>query len=339
MQARYLQTVLLIQAVEETDRSQQVLPGPDRVGATKKALGNGSPPPQPGPPLQPSAEGFLTRRAEVLLGKLRSRAPAVGRILAISDSSSPIGLMLLPLAVIAGALLSFLSGRRISLFSWPLLLLLAWNLGVYGLALARVLSNPGPRWLRQFWFGKLYSRWLRRETDALLTDSIRFNAPLAPGLRRFTSEWWESARPLLELRARWLLHLSAALIALGFVTGLYIHAILLHDPAGWSASSLTAGTARGFLIALYGPASVVTGIPIPPVDALELVRWDGSAGGGDSHAWAHLMAVTVALCIIVPRLLAALASALERWRLSRELAPPPSLITYAKVLLERARSA
>jgi hypothetical protein len=338
MQARDLQTVLLIQAVEETDRSQEVLPGSDRDRATRAALDDGSPAPEASAPLQPAAEGFLARRAEVLLGKLRSRAPAVGRILAISDSGSPIGLILLPLAVVAGALLSFLAGRRISLFSWPLLMLLAWNLAFYGLALARVLDKPGPAWLREFWFGKLYCRWLRRETDALLTDSTRFNAPLAPGLRRFTSDWWERAQPLLELRARWLLHLSAALVALGLIVGLYIH-VFLHDPAGWSAGSFSPRTARGVLIALYGPASALTGIPIPPADALELLRWDGGAGAGQALAWAHLMAVTASLYVVVPRLLAALVSALARWRLSRELATPPGLITYAQMLLESARPA
>lgn len=340
MQARDLQTVLLIQAVEETDRTQEVLPRTDRVGATRAALnGDAAPHAASGRPLPPATEGFLARRAAVLLGKLRVRAPAVGRLLAVSDGSR-VGLILLPLALAAGVLLAFLPpGRRISLFCLPLLALLLWNLAAYGLGLSRALGNPGPRWLRPVSFGKLYSGWLRHETDALLVASTRFNAPLAPGLRRFTSDWWESAQPLLELRARWVLHLCAALVAVGFIAGLYLHAFPLHDPAGWGSGALTASGARGLLVALYGPASMLTGIPIPSADALELLRWDGAAGGSGARNWAHLMAVTAALYIIVPRAIAAGASSLAWWRLSRRLATPPGLITYAQMLIESARPA
>jgi len=341
MQARALRTVLLIQAVEETDRSQQVLPGAERVGATRSALDDSAPPPEPHPgePLQEAAEGFLARRAEVLLGRLRSRAPAVGHLLTIADGGSRMVHAMLPLAFVAGLVLALLAGRRINLFSFPLLALVIWNLFVYGLTLARALGKPGAGWLAQFWFGKLYSRWLRRETDALLVDSTRFNAPLAPGLARFASDWWASAQPLFELRARWLLHLCAALAALGLITGVYFQAFIRHDLAGWSAGSLAATSARTLLIMLYGPASALTGIAIPSVQGLEALRWDGAAGGGVATPWAHLIAVTATLYVIVPRLLAATGYALAGWRLSRRLAAPPGLSTYAQLLLESARPA
>jgi hypothetical protein len=340
MQARDLQTILLIQAVEETDRSREVLATADRVDATRSVLEEDGLPPtsSPGAPLPPAAEGFLARRAEVLLGKLRLRAPAVGRLLAISDGSLSHERILLALSFVAGLLLSLLAGRlRINLFAYPLLALLAWNLGAYALLIGRALHKTGDGWLSEFWFGKVYLRWVRRETDAILTQTSGFNAPLAPGLRRFASTWWASAQPLFELRAKWLLHLCAALAALGLLAGYYYAAGALHHPAGWSGHAVGTSTARGLLTALYGPASAITGIAIPHVEALGMLRWQ--QGGGDATAWVHLMAVTAALYIIVPRLIAALMSTLARRRLSRELAAPATLGSYASRLLESSQAA
>jgi hypothetical protein len=342
MHARDLQTILLIQAVEETDRSEEVLAGADRIGATRSALAMDEghvPSSQPNQPLAPAAEGFLARRAEMLLRKLRSRAPAVGRLLAISDGSLNHERVLLALSFLAGLLVALLAGgRRINLFAYPLLILLIWNLVSYGVQIGRAI-RPRHGWIGQFWFGKLYQRWVRRETDALLTHSTGFNAPLAPGLQRFASNWWASAEPLFELRAHWLLHLCAALAAAGLAVGYYYAAGALHNPAGWSGTVLGASSARSVLTAVYGPASFITGIAIPSQDALGMLRWQGGEGGGDALAWVHLMAVTAALYIIVPRLIAAGVSTLLRRRREQELPPPAALVAYTRTLLQSADAA
>lgn len=335
MQAQDLQTVLLIQAVEETDRSQEVLVPAERLGATRSALSSGPLPSSPPEAVPAATEGFLTRRAQMLLARLRARAPAVSRLLALRDGSRHHERLLLGASFLGGLLLALLSGgRRIPLFAYPLLALLLWNLGVYGLLLWRWLGRGGQGWLSQFWLGKLYLRWVRREADVILTQTTRFNAPLAPGLRRFASSWWTSAQSLFELRARGLLHLCAALAAGGLLIGYYSQAGALHHPAGWSGHALGTGTARGLLTALYGPASALTGIAIPSADALGGLRWQGSQGGGDALPWVHLMAVTAALYILVPRLLAALVSLLTRLRRARELPIPEGLSDYTRSLLD-----
>src|SRR6185295_11873739 len=125
MHQRSLRTVLLIQAIEETDRLGEVIPLADRADASRAVVRESSklseaklraeaPPPAQTPPLgqtppsgqtptsgqtpppdqaprprqaQPSAllspqtETFLVRRAEHLLDRLRTRAPAVVHIL------------------------------------------------------------------------------------------------------------------------------------------------------------------------------------------------------------------------------------------------------------------
>jgi hypothetical protein len=344
MQAHDLKTVLLIQAVEETDRSQEVLGGADRLRATRSALDAGQsekpPTPQPGAPLQVAAEGFLARRAQVLLNKLESRAPVVGHLLAIAQGDLRNDGALIVLSFACAALFGLVAGgRRINLFAPPLLALLTWNLIAYARMLARALQTGRGRGTGPFWFGRLYSRWLRRETDSLLKGSTRFNAPLTPGLKRFTSDWWASAQPLLELRARALLHFCAALAAVGLVAGIYMQALVLHDPAGWGGAFLEDSTARALLAALYGPASALTGIAIPSAQGIGLLRWHDASGGGEASVWAHLIAVTATLYIIVPRLVAALVSAVSRWQLSQALATPPGLVTYARLLLEGASPA
>jgi hypothetical protein len=65
MQERALRKVLLIQAIEETDRSGEVLPLPERMEATRAIIGN-SPPAvetQAEAPLSSATEWFLIRRA------------------------------------------------------------------------------------------------------------------------------------------------------------------------------------------------------------------------------------------------------------------------------------
>src|SRR2546426_6021069 len=74
MHERALRTVLLIQAIEETDQEGEVLPLADRAQATRAIVGD-SPPPvdeQVQAPLSSADEWFLTRRADVLLANLRT---------------------------------------------------------------------------------------------------------------------------------------------------------------------------------------------------------------------------------------------------------------------------
>src|ERR1700704_5086638 len=107
MHQRSLRTVLLIQAIEETDRAGEVIALADRADASRAVVRESSklsearlraaqasvpqppgetPPPgeaQTSPLLSPQVETFLVRRAERLLDRLRTRSPAVVHILAL----------------------------------------------------------------------------------------------------------------------------------------------------------------------------------------------------------------------------------------------------------------
>jgi hypothetical protein len=359
VQERALRKVLLIQAIEETDRRGEALPLAERVDATRAVAGKNlsSIETQAEAQLSSATEWFLVRRADLLLRSLRGRSPGIDYVLAIAGGSIALDRGMLMLAFVAGVLLSFLDGRRpINIFALPLVVLIAWNLLVYisrlgrrrtsattatksttGAASVGAAQVPTPASgsvspPRLSPFARFYSRWTRSRIDKLLGHSTRFNAPLAPGLRRFAGDWWEVAQPLFAARARRLLHLSAMAAALGLIAGYYFRAIILRAGAGWEGGN-GLGTAHAFLAVLYGPASLITGISLPPAAGIAELRLTAASGsGGDAAPWIHLIAWTAVLYIMLPRLIAVLSSSFNLWRLSRRLAAPPGVVGYVRTL-------
>jgi hypothetical protein len=167
----------------------------------------------------------------------------------------------------------------------------------------------------------------------LLRHSTRFNVPLTTGLRRFAAEWGAVSQPLMLLRAKRLLHLAAAMMAIGLIVGLYVRGIALRYEAGWESTFLGPAGAYALVSALYGPAAALSGVSYGSVEQLQALRWTASGGGGEAASWIHLIALTAVLYIVVPRLLAALAATLGIWRFSRRPPVPPGLLGYARTLV------
>ena len=372
MQERALRKVLLIQAIEETDRRGEALPLAERTEATRAVAGNNmsAVETQPEAQLSSATEWFLLRRAELLLRSLRERSPGIDYVLTVAGGATSLDRGMLTLSFAAGVLLSFLDGNRgINIFALPLLMLLAWNALVYvsmlsrwrnkssgaaaatapgvassGVGASKAASDPSKvvpvsdsaasRPPRLSLFAGFYSRWARSRIDRLLGHSTHFNAPLAPGLRRFAGDWWDVARPLFAMRSRRLLHLSAVVVALGLIAGYYLRGFILRSAAGWEGGDfISPASARTLLALLYGPASLLTGIPIPAADEIERLRLTAaSGGGGDAAPWIHLIAWTTGLYIVLPRVLAALFTSFGLWRLSRRLVLPPGAVGYVRTL-------
>ncbi len=286
------------------------------------------------------AQTLLARRAELLLARVRRRSPAVDHVLAVAGGLSWLGRAVLIVALIAGLALSALDGsRRINLLSFPLIGLVAWNLFIYCVLIAaRFAHRPGadrmgPAGPAGFRSGQFYERWIGKRVDSLLKQSTRFNAPLAAGLKRFTDQWIAIVRPLLLERAKRVMHLAAALMAVGLILGLYVRGVGLRYEAGWESTFLGPGTVRSLLVLFYGPAAALSGIGLPTRDRIDALRWTGVSGGGEAASWIHLIALTAMLYIVVPRLILAGASGLRAWRLSRSPPLPTSLLGYARTIL------
>jgi hypothetical protein len=353
MRQRALQSVLLVHAIEQTDLAGDALSLEDRGQASREAA-EGRPLPPSGDgstPLNGDSERFLARRADALLARLRVRSPGVDHVLAAAAGPTGLDRTLLLLGFVLGLGIAFADGGRIDIFAYPLIGLVLWNLIAYIMLTVRALRpagqgvlSPGtaPRELAAGGRDGFFRRWLigtyasrvRARIDALITHSIGFNAPLAPGLRRFAADWWEVGRPLFRDRARRLLHLAAILTALGLMTGYGLRGWILRQAAGWSATVFGPASAHTALVTLYGAASAVSRDPIPSAHDLQALMWTGPrTGGGPAGEWVYRIVLTALLYIILPRLIGVIVTTLSLWRHAATLRTPPTYAGYLAAVL------
>ena len=299
------------------------------------------------------SERFLARRADALLARLRVRSPGVDRILAAAAGPTGLDRSILVLAFVLGVALAFADGaRRIDIFAYPLIGLVLWNLIAYVVLIVRAFQSPrqgapttgtvpvrealageSDGFIRR-WLVRAYANRVRTRIDALITHSIGFNAPLAPGLRRFAADWWEVGRPLFRDRSRRLLHLAAILVAAGLMAGYDLRGWLLRQAAGWGTSVFGPSSAHAALVTLYGAGSAVSGVPIPSAHDLQALAWTGAtAGGGPAGQWLYLIDWTALLYIVLPRVLAVIITTLSLWRHSATLRTPPTFAGYLAAVL------
>jgi hypothetical protein len=353
MRQRALQAVLLVHAIEQTDLGGDALSLEDRVEASRAAA-DGRPLPAAGavpPQLNGDSERFLTRRADALLARLRVRSPGVDRVLAAAAGPGGLDRAILLLGFLVGFAAAFTDGTRIDIFAYPLVGLVLWNLIVYIVLIVRTLG-PRPQggqaggaaargdapagrdgFFRR-WLARLYANRVRARIETLITHSIGFNAPLAPGLRRFAADWWEVGRPVFRERARRLLHLTALLAAVGLMAGYGLRGWVLRQSAGWGTTVFGPASAHAALVTLYGAASAVSGVAIPAAGHLQALAWTSpSAGGGPAGQWLYLIDWTALLYIALPRLIAVIVTTLSLWRRSASLRTPPSFAGYLGAVL------
>jgi hypothetical protein len=286
--------VLLLRAIESEP------PGPlwnaaDRTWASQAA--------QDAP-----AERFVAERARHAFERLAPREPALARWIAARHWRTAWVAGAALLGAVAGVLIDAVGpGQRIELLALPLLGVLAWNLAVYaGLAVAPLLGG----------------RWPRRLRGALQLWMIT-NSAAMPATRAASLAWSEAGAPLHAARAALLLHVAAAALGLGLVAGLYARGLVLDYRAGWQSTFLDAAQVHAFLAAVLTPASALTGIGVPGTEAIAAMRIvPAEAAQAPAAAWIHLLAATLAIVVVVPRLLLALASGLRARGLAANLPMP-----------------
>jgi hypothetical protein len=126
------------------------------------------------------------------------------------------------------------------------------------------------------------------------------------------AQWASLAAPLYGARAARLLHLAAAVFAVGLVAGLYVRGIAFEYRATWESTFLAAPAVRGLLAVALAPGAMLMALPVPSLAEVEAIRAPGSE---NAARWLHLMAATIAVVVIVPRLALAVAAwLLERHR-------------------------
>jgi hypothetical protein len=346
MRQRALQALLLAHAIEQTDLAGDAVSHDDRTQASLEAADGRPLPVADNAPAQINGdtERFLVRRADVLLARLRVRSPGIDRVLAAAAGASGLDRAVLVLGFILGVALAFADGGRIDIFAYPLIGLVLWNLIAYAVLIVRTFRTPGKAsaetvaFLRdgffRRWLARLYANRVRARIDAFITHSIGFNAPLAPGLRRFAADWCEVGRPVFRERVRRLLHLAAILAAAGLMAGYDFRGWILRQAAGWSSTVFGPSSAHTALVTLYGAASGVSGVRIPSAQDLLALAWTSqTTGGGPAGQWLYLIDWTAILYIVLPRLMAVILTTLTLWRRSLTLRTPASFSGYLTAVL------
>jgi hypothetical protein len=304
MRADDLRTVLLVKAVEEADAEGSLLPGADRVVSARAARREH--------PNAGAMEVLLPARAQRLLPRILERNPAVAWLVSITREPRWIAAAFFAVSLAAGLALSALDGTQtINILGFPFLGVVLWNLAVYALLLAR--PSFSASWLASV-VARFADRAARGARQRVLSDA----------LLQFVHEWFQAAALLYRSRIARMLHLAALAFALGLIGGLYLRGLVLEYRATWTSTFLDAAQVHAVLSVIYGPASLVTGVPIPGAAELAAI----GSRGENAARWIHLMAGTVALFVLVPRALLALAAGVAVRRSTRALAPPASLQGY-----------
>ncbi len=350
MNEQAAQSILIVRAIELSDPAGEILSQEERIQASRKAKPSDMEIAKAGSddvrtePTTAAEKEYLIRRAELLCGALSKRYPAINSLQDRLRWRGWYTIILAMITFILGLALNELGPeRRISILAFPLLGMLAWNLFIYILLLIEVLrdllhwskvsSTMGPLLHAVSWISQplktAYSNMTDNPAEKLLLS----------GLKRFTTEWLKLSAPLYTARARRLLHTCASLLALGAISGMYLRGLGFEYLAGWESTFLSEHSIYRLLSVVLGPASVVTGIPIPGPDHLATIHWSPGHTGENAAPWIHLYAATAAIFIILPRLTLASAAAYREFHWRADFPMPGFDEPYFQRLLSADRGA
>ncbi len=271
--------VVLLQSHEE-GRASPHWRAEDRLWATQQAVATLGE--------RASPERFVATRAALAMPRLVERDPRAKRWLARRGWHAAWVLLALAGGLFAGLALDQLGPpQRVNLLAPAVWAVVAWNVAVYAAVVLPLPRLGLRRWLAAWGAG-------------------RGGSPTVP--------WLEAAKDLALARAALVLHAAAAALALGLVAGLYLRGLVLDYRAGWQSTFLDAAQVQALLGTLLAPATMFTGIAVPDVAPLR-VGPDGAASAS-AAPWIHLYGATLALAVVLPRALFALAAALRARRLA-----------------------
>jgi len=288
--------VTAVRAVETTDRARAVLTDADRAWASRAAaevVGASAAP-----------DSFVGRRALLALERLAERKHRVARLASAWRWRPWVGAAVIVAAFVVGVAADEIGGaKRVNILYSPVAPLVLWNVVVYALLAARFVvrygeaAGPGP-----------IERMLVRLAGGLRSAGRRNDEALVA----FTQAWTAAAASTYAVRAARILHFAAAALALGVVAGLYVRGLGLEYRATWESTFLDPSAVRSLVAVFYAPGALVTGIAVPGVAHVAAIRAPDSE---NAAAWLHLMAATLAVVVVLPRVLLALAAAaVERYR-------------------------
>ena len=300
--------VTAARAVETGDRDRLLWTDADRDWASRAAaevVGEGA-----------GEDVFLARRARLVLERIGPRQPAVTRAVRALRWRGWVGAAAIAGAFVLGLVVDRIGGgTSINLLAPPVFALVLWNLVVYVSLAVRLLAfrgSPGP------------VRSLLIRLAAVRTPLGRGRGGDAAEARRsilaaLPADWARVAGPLYGARAARVLHIAAAVTALGVIAGLYLRGLAFEYRATWESTFLGAEQVAALLGTTLAPGSWLTGIPVPDAASIAAIR---QPAGENAATWMHLLAGTVVTVVVLPRaVLAAIAWTTERRRAARVVLP------------------
>jgi hypothetical protein len=317
MNERDALAVTAVQAIETADRERSLWSDADRSWASRAAagvVGEGAAP-----------ETFIGRRAVLAADRLFDRYPPMGRAVRALQWRRWVGVAVIALAFVAGVAIDRIGEtQRINLLAPPVLGVLAWNVVVYVLLLASPLLRAAGA--HDFADGPLRRAIVRAAGGLAGLPRRDAPGPLGAAIGSFTSDWSQRATPLYRARAARILHWAAAAIALGVIAGIYLRGLALEYRVTWESTFLDASAVHRILSVALAPGVLVTGVEVPSVEALATMRSGAMPASANAAQWLHLIAATLAIVVIVPRLLlgafASLVEAQRRKRIAIPLSEP-----------------
>lgn len=288
--------VVLVRAIETADQNKQILSDDDRMYASRSAreLAQWRAADRKA---EAGRDDYLQQRAEQILKRLAERHAAFASFLKQRSPLRTLSLALPVIGLLLGAGLDRITDpHRVDLLSAPLLLIIVWNLLVY-LGLVIWLFVPS-----------------RPRVPHRLKAPRKLPAVLSTAVMDFLRDWSLLSAKLNAARLSRTIHLSAATFAAGALLSLYARGLLSQYAAGWESTFLDAAQVHGLLSILFAPATTLFHLQGFTLAEIEALRFPNSTAVDGGARWVHLYATTIALLVIVPRVLLA---AWSQWRSAR----------------------
>jgi hypothetical protein len=296
--------VLLVQALETGLQNNLIWAEEDAAWASRLALTDKS--------SKDKFEKFLIRRTEYAIKKIEAREPTINKWLSIRLWYSNWLLWILPIGLLLGLIGNSIgSSQYINLINPPILIVVLWNLFTYILLLLHFFRSFLKRTNVQLGWKVKLVQFIKHKTNFDSRDLSENN--IIQIVKTFERLWFESSASLSFYRVATFLHALAATFATGLIIGLYLRGLVFDYRVAWESTFLSANNVHNVLSTVLYPATLLSGISLPDVEALDAIRivHGGLDSGISAAPWIHLYSITLLLFIVLPR------TALMLWNLMR----------------------
>ena len=303
--------MILVQAIETSDAQGKLLSPVERDEIDRLALQSTT---KGAPDVAAHVETFLRERTQQVLRVVENRDPALASLQEHSPWAHRLALVAFLAAVVFGAATDRIANpHRVDLLSLPLLLIIAWNMLIYGVLIASYIlqrrSHASPASSASFMrWAESWRGWHRRAGQLRTKVTAEF-------MRR----WYGATSALNAQRWRKILHLAAAGWALGIALSLFTRGLVVEYRVGWESTFLDASQVHAILRVLLMPAMALfqfQPFSVQDIASLQFSQGNGAVAGA---RWVYIYVILLAVVVIVPRLALALFAGWRERVLSRRI--------------------